>query len=253
MVPAGLEGEATIRPSGGDGSRLQQRRRRLESRVETRLDPDDVEIQRAQDVAVGRIARIGQRDPLASIENRQKRQDEAAGRSRRHHDAVGIDRAAVPVLIVPGDPAAQAGQPHGVGIADQVPVQRRAGGGQRSVGRRGARLADLQVQDVATGSLALVGRTHHVHDDEGWDAPAPGDLQDHDGSPFPSLERSGRYWTRTARPWPRRSLAAWQLTVSLRRPAGHSRALARPTPGSTCRLWPRRRRASTVPASRLGS
>ena len=50
---------------------------------------------RVEDVPVRRIAGIGERDPVARLEQRQKRQDETAGRAGGDHDPRRIEREPV--------------------------------------------------------------------------------------------------------------------------------------------------------------
>ena len=70
------------------------------------------------------------------------------------------------LTIVPCDPRAQRRYAERLGIADAPAGQRRAG--RRDRGRRGGRrrLADLQVDDPASGGLDAAGSRHHIHHHE---------------------------------------------------------------------------------------
>ncbi len=71
------------------------------------LDQHRLAAERGQDMPVRRIAGIGDRHPVARLEQRQKRQDEAARRAGGHHDARRIEREAVGLAIMPRDARAQ--------------------------------------------------------------------------------------------------------------------------------------------------
>jgi len=81
------------------GQRVTRRRRRL--------DQHRLAAERVEDVTIRRIARHGDGDAVARLEHRQKGEDESARRSGRHHDAFGIDSAAIGVTIMSRDAPAQ--------------------------------------------------------------------------------------------------------------------------------------------------
>ncbi len=171
---------------------LQQLRRRLVTGVRPGRDFHDLDAEGREDVAVGRIARRRQRHPVADVEGGQEGQQEGARRAggdhhlpRRHGGAVG------PAVMV-GDRLAQRRDAQRHGVADLVVAQRRLGRRQHAGRRRGAGLADLEMQHVAMRLLARRGGGHHIHDDEGRHLAAAGDL--HDG------RVSATVWTGTAPP-----------------------------------------------------
>ena len=66
-----------------------------------------LEIERHQDVAIGRIAGIGEGHPVTRIERRQKREQEGTGRAGGDDDALGRHLDPVGLAIVAGDTLAQ--------------------------------------------------------------------------------------------------------------------------------------------------
>ena len=82
MVPAGLQGLATISPSGRRVEPVQHRHARLEAGLRPGLQDHRLHAERGEDVHVGRVERRSQRDPVAWIERGQERQRESR-RTRR--------------------------------------------------------------------------------------------------------------------------------------------------------------------------
>ena len=76
-------------------------------------------------MAVGRIAGTRDRDPVARLEQREERQDEAGRGAGRDRDALGLDRDAVGLGIVACDAVAQRRNAERLGIADVAGVERR--------------------------------------------------------------------------------------------------------------------------------
>ncbi len=163
---------------------VQQLGRRLEAVLQVGLQPHRLQAQRAQDVAVGGIAGRRQRDPVAGIEGGEEGHDEAGGGAVGDHHPLGVDAHAVQRPVGLGQAPAQLGQAGGVGIAQLLRIDGALGGLARGAWGAVAGLADLEVQDVAAGRRALVGGAQHVHDDEGIDLAALGELEGHRlGSP----------------------------------------------------------------------
>ena len=79
---------------------------------------DRLDAERLQDVAVGRIARRRDGDPLARIEEAQESQDEPGRGARRHHDPLGRDADAVGFPVMPRDPLAQRRDAERLRVAD---------------------------------------------------------------------------------------------------------------------------------------
>ena len=126
IVPVGLAGLAITTPLSGvlrcaaisafaDSAQRVSRRR---------FDQHRLAAKRGQDVPVGRIAGIGQRHAVARFEQRQKRQDEAAGRAGRHHDARGIEVETVGFPIMTRDARPQRRDAERLGIADAAVRER---------------------------------------------------------------------------------------------------------------------------------
>ena len=135
-------------------------------------DRHHLDVERSQDVAVGRIARHRHGDPVAGIEGGEEAQDEGARGAGRDRDAGGIDLLPVPLAIVAGDAAPQGRQAQGLGIAEPGLAQRRLGGRQRRRRSTAAGLAHLEVEDIRPLRRALVRGLEHLHDDERRDQPA---------------------------------------------------------------------------------
>ena len=130
------------------------------------FDQHRLAAERGEDMAVRRIAGHGDRNAVARLEHRQERQDEAAGRAGRDHDPFGIDRAAVSIAVMPGDPRAQRGDAERRGIIDPPAIERGMCRRKRRPRRRRRRLADFHVNDMAAGRFDARRRRHHVHHHE---------------------------------------------------------------------------------------
>jgi hypothetical protein len=129
---------------------------------------DDVDVEGLEDVAVGRVARLRHRDPVAGVEGGQERQDERARGPRRDRHALRRDLEPVPLPVVPRDSLTQHRQAQGLRVAEAAAVLERLGcGGQRLGWRSQPGLADLQVQYPFACRRTLVRRLEHLHDDEG--------------------------------------------------------------------------------------
>ncbi len=115
---------------------------------------------------VRRIAGIGQRHPVARLEQRQKRQDEGARGTGGHHHAGGIEREVVGLFVMAGDAGPQRRYAQRLGIAEAARAERLLRRLQGGGGRRPRRLAHFHVHDSAARGLDLGCRRHHVHDDK---------------------------------------------------------------------------------------
>ena len=98
------------------------------------FDQHRLAAERGQDMPVWRIARHRDRHPVARLEHRQERQNESAGRAGRDHDAFGIDRAAVSIAVVFGDPRAQRGNAERGRVIDPRRIERGMRGRDRDLG-----------------------------------------------------------------------------------------------------------------------
>ena len=180
MVPVGLAGLATttplqrLAPVLGD----QRFRRQRPARLRRCLDQHRLAAERGQNVPIRRIAGIGQRHPVARLEQRQESQDESAGRAGRHHHACRIESEIVSILVMARDPRPQRRDAERFGVADAAMRKRglRRLDRRRRRGRR--RLADFHMDDAGAQRLALRRRRHHVHNDERRNIAAFGWLQE---------------------------------------------------------------------------
>ena len=97
IVPVGLAGLATTQ--AGERRLAMRRRAALRGVSAQRVsgagfDQHRLAAERRQDMPVRRIAGIGERDAIARLEQREKRQNEAAGRAGGHRDLRRIERRA---------------------------------------------------------------------------------------------------------------------------------------------------------------
>ena len=168
MVPVGLAGLATSTPASGFFACAARRLSPVMAKrvVGVGLDQHRLAAERRQDVAIRRIARIGDRHAVARLEHRQKRQDESGRRAGGHDHAVGAHRHAIGLGIVPRDARAQRRNAERLGVAQRALAEH--GLHRRNRGRRRAdrRLADLHVNDLAARRLDPGRRRHHVHHHE---------------------------------------------------------------------------------------
>ena len=171
IVPVGLAGLATSTPAR---SARQVRRHRLEPVLRPGGDPHRHEVERAQDVAVARIARLADRHPVAGVEQAGEGQDEPRRRPGGHHHPPRIEIDPVPVAIEPRDPRPELRQPerHGVAERPRLPSPAPAPPAPRPAPAcRAGRPPCGSPSAPAASSAAR--RLHHVHHDEGIDlAPA---------------------------------------------------------------------------------
>ena len=183
MVPVGLAGAGHDQPVGPGTERIDQRRRRLVAGLRAGRDLHRHNVEGPQDVAVGGVARGGQRDPVPRLERRQEGQQEPGRGAGGDHDPIRRQAEAVALAVVLGDSPAQRRNPQGHRVADLLGLQRVPRRLDHPPWGGGRRLADLQVQHVAMGRLALGGGGHDIHHDEWRDLPALGDFQRHRNGP----------------------------------------------------------------------
>ncbi len=145
--------------------RAQGLRRDRPARFFAGLDQHRLAAERGEDVAIRRIAGIGQRDAIARLEQREERQHKSARRAGGDDDARRIDLHGISVRIMPRDARAQSGNAERLGIGDRA-GQSRARRIARRLWRRRRRLADLHMHDLAACRLQTRGGGHHVHDHE---------------------------------------------------------------------------------------
>ena len=144
----------------------QVRRHRLVAVLGARLDAHRHEVERAQDLAVGGIARVAHADPVAGVEQRREGEQESARRARRDHHPGRVEIDAIGLAVVPGDPGPQRRQAEGDGVAERVGFHCPRDGLPRAGRRRRAGLSDLHVDDVPARFLGGARGLHHVHHDE---------------------------------------------------------------------------------------
>ena len=118
-------------------------------------------------VLVGRVAGRGDRNPLADVEGAEKGEVEGGRGAGGDHDALGRHLEAVGFRVVAGDAGAERPQAQRLGVAEMAVGDRGPGGFQHRFRRPRPRLADFHVDDALARLLAVGGRAHDVHDDEG--------------------------------------------------------------------------------------
>ena len=141
------------------------------------LDQYRLAAERREDMTIRRITGHRDRDAIARLEQREERQDEAAGRARRDHDPLGIHRAAIGLAVMPGDARAQRGNAERGGVVDPPALEGCARGRDRGFGRGRGRLPHFHMDDMAAGGFDARRRRHHVHHHEGRNIAAPGRRQ----------------------------------------------------------------------------
>ena len=129
------------------------------------------EIERLQDVAVGRIGGHGERDAGACVKRREERELETAGAAGGNDHLAGGHIHPVGFFIMAGDAGAQGWKAERFGIAELVGRQRVGCGFAHQRGRGRAGLPHLHVDDFVALRFALIGGAHDIHDDEGGDLP----------------------------------------------------------------------------------
>ena len=112
MVPVGLAGLATRMPASG---RCACAARKLSPVIAQRaaaagLDQHRLAAERGEDVPIGRITGVGDRDAVARLEQRKKSQDEAGRRAGGDDDAIGLDADALDLVVVTRDARPQRGE-----------------------------------------------------------------------------------------------------------------------------------------------
>ena len=118
MLPVGLEGLARISPSSRPVHAIEQGRGRLKMRLGPDGQIDGHEIEGQQDIAIGGIARCGERDPVTRLEGGEKTEHEGAGGARRHHHPPRIQIEAVAMAVMRRDRGAQGRDAERLGIAE---------------------------------------------------------------------------------------------------------------------------------------
>ena len=137
-------------------------------RQQHRLEPE-----RLQRVAVGGVAGIGERHPVADIERGEEREHEPGGGAGRHHDPLCRRGEAVALPVVGGDALAQGEHAVGLGVADPVGGERRPRRIEDRAGRARAGLAGLHVIDPRTFRRTPGRGLEDFHREEGRDRGAP--------------------------------------------------------------------------------
>ena len=164
--------EARERPVGLGG--VEQSRGGLVARVRTAVDLDDLAAERGEDVAVGRVAGPGERDPVTGLEGREEGEDEPAGRTGRDRHSRRVDLEAVPPPVVRGELGAQLADAQRRRVRERsargVDAGRRLGHEARRTARG---LARAERHDVAPCCAQHGHPVEHVHDLEGRHLRAP--------------------------------------------------------------------------------
>ena len=158
-------GEHAVEPPGPPRVG-QQPRVGLKPRARVGGQAHRLKVQRPENVAIRRIAGVGDRHPRARVEQREKRQQEGAGGPGGDRDPLRRDAQPVALGVAAGDAFAQGRQAQRHGVAERPGVHRGARGLDGAARRRGSGLADLHVDDVGARRLPRARRLHHRHDNE---------------------------------------------------------------------------------------
>src|SRR5690606_18517560 len=111
---------------------------------------------------------------LARIDQQAGSQQQCAGAAWCDQNALRVDAQAVTLGIEAGDRLAQLRQAAGGGVAGVPGSQGSLAGANDRFGSGEVRLADLQMDDIVTSSLQLVGTRQQGHYMKGFDgATAP--------------------------------------------------------------------------------
>ena len=133
-----------------------------------------LEAQRLQRVAVGRIAGIGQRYPVAHVEGGEEGENDPGRAPGGDDDAVRRQGEAVALAIEGGDALAQRQHTVGFGVADLLGGQRGLRRVQDRLRRARAGLARLHVEDPRALCRTRRRGLENLHREEGRDRRAPG-------------------------------------------------------------------------------
>ncbi|MNE13038.1 hypothetical protein D3C80_1058640 [compost metagenome] len=168
--------------AGGIGRRGQQRADAVRvpvaldqfgSQLVVRLRPHRhqlrIALDQAQEVAVARVAGIGEQPVLARIHQQGAGQQQGATAAGSDEDALGVYAHSVTPGIEAGQRLAQRRQAARGGIAGMSGRQGGLTGTHDGLGGGEIRLADFQVDDVVAGGLQLVGTAQQGHDVKGFD------------------------------------------------------------------------------------
>ena len=168
MVPVGLAGLATrspasfcLRCSASTASGVTAQRVDVVG-----LDQHRLAAERLEDVAIGRIAGIGDADAVAGLEHRKKSQDETRRRAGGDDHPRRIEIDIIGLAIMARDPRPQRADAERLGVAKR-PIERAPRGLDRGPRRGRGRLPDFHVNDMMAGGLDARGRRDHVHHHEG--------------------------------------------------------------------------------------
>src|SRR5215472_4118993 len=103
-------------------------------------DQRRLDLKSRQDVAIGRITRDRQPDPVTGLKCGEKGEKKGGRGASGYHDFLGIDRDPVLRLIMRGDRPAQRSDPESIGVADRLADKLAPGGLKYGFGRRATRL-----------------------------------------------------------------------------------------------------------------
>jgi len=126
-------------------------------------------LEAADQVAVGRIAGVGQQPGVAGVGGRGQRQHQRARGARGDDDALGGDVGPYAVLVEARDRLAQRGQAERGGVMHVAAGDEALRGGHDGLRRGKVGLADLHVDDVPPLRLELARAAQQFHDVEGLD------------------------------------------------------------------------------------
>ncbi len=139
-----------------------------------RLNSCSFDAKSLQNVAIGWIARRGDRHARARIEKREEHQSEAARRAGRDGYSFGRHLDAMGVAVMPRDPRAQAWAAERLGVADPAPIERGDGGFPHDAWRRRAGLSYFKMNNVLPFALPAGGAGKDIQGHERRDIGSEG-------------------------------------------------------------------------------
>ena len=149
-VPVGFEGLAMMMPrvfSRQDGAH--RGRVGLEGLLGAHIEALRYAFEGADEVAVARIARVGQQPAVSGLGQRREHQEQRARSARGDEDAFGSDIQAEALPVMRGDRLPQLGQAQSRRVTDPALFEKALRRTDHRGRRREVRFADFHVDDVA--------------------------------------------------------------------------------------------------------
>ena len=148
---------------------VDQLRRQLIVRFRPDRDADGIALEDADEMAIARITRIGQQNPVVAVDEERHDQQQRRRRPRGDDDALGGHGHAVVIGVVRRDRAPQLGKPERGRVVDVARGNRALRRGHDRMRRRKVRFADFHVHDRAARRFQRPRGRLHLHDMKGRD------------------------------------------------------------------------------------